>query len=433
MTKIQPRIAIFYPFPGLAGAHYLRGAAELMAERGYQVDIYTQGRERYPSALFRTGAIREIVDHPGVVEDAPVRVPAWADGVLRRYYRGLVARILRPAWRRFVFPRQLRKKRTAGYVCAVGMDDRGIIAAGPIANVLNIPLVYWNLELRFLDEATDSAAVRRKRQEIRWCKQAVLTISQDRWRAKALAEENGLDETQIALVPIASLGAAQRRRSNYLRARLGIAQGRKIVLCTGGFAWWTHTLEIVRAAPTWPMDYVLVVHSLTRKTDVTDYMKLVTDSADGVHSIVSFDPVSSEDYQNVVDSADIGLAWYHIWDPVSHRLNKNMLFMGHSSGKLADYLKSGLPVVVNKSLGPSELIEEYRCGISVQEPGQLGTALRRILDEYDSCAANAVRCFNERLELRRNFTKVLDRIEAAIQPALQRVRSDASPAMRVHL
>jgi glycosyltransferase involved in cell wall biosynthesis len=313
------------------------------------------------------------------------------------------------------------------------MDDRGIIAAGPIANVLNIPLVYWNLELRFLDEATDSAAVRRKRQEIRWCKQAVLTISQDRWRAKALAEENGLDETQIALVPIASLGAAQRRRSNYLRARLGIAQGRKIVLCTGGFAWWTHTLEIVRAAPTWPMDYVLVVHSLTRKTDVTDYMKLVTDSADGVHSIVSFDPVSSEDYQNVVDSADIGLAWYHIWDPVSHRLNKNMLFMGHSSGKLADYLKSGLPVVVNKSLGPSELIEEYRCGISVQEPGQLGTALRRILDEYDSCAANAVRCFNERLELRRNFTKVLDRIEAAIQPALQRVRSDASPAMRVHL
>jgi len=341
-----------------------------------------------------------------------IRTPYWTFGKGGRLYRWLFSKY-RLLWWQVSFRSKLHNHHaTLPYVCFIGMDPEGLVAAVSSAKMLNVPVIYWSLELLFADEITDLTRQSLKQKEIHHSRLAYFTIVQDKWRASALIQENGLDASRVLCVPNARAGQARRAKTTFLHHRFGIEKGRKIVLCTGGLAWWNMSQEIVSAATYWPDEYVLVMQSVIHGPS-SEYVKRLLQLADPNHVVVSLDPVSPNQYFEMVDSADVGLALYNPYPPdANSKISKNHALIGYSSGKLSDYLFSCLPVIVNSALGPRDLVATYECGVCVSDVREIGEALQRIFEDYERYSSNAGRCFTEKLELKRNFEPVIERIDA---------------------
>jgi glycosyltransferase involved in cell wall biosynthesis len=311
----------------------------------------------------------------------------------------------------------LRKRHASQpYACFIGMDPEGLISAAPLAKMLNIPLLYWSLELLFSSEITTQEKKQIKNQEITYSKQANFTIVQDPWRGQALIDENGLQLPRMQYVPNAPRGIARRKKSDYLHRCLNIDPGRKIILCAGTIDYWSMGIEIITAANNWPDDFVLVLQSRIRKDSwAGDYGKKIISLADPKKVVISYDPVPQADYRKFVDSADVGLAFYRSQEPQkttdSTTTGENIRLMGLSSGKIAGYLFSGLPVIVNDAIiGPKELVKSTDCGICVSHPNEIKEALEIIFYCYDWYVENACKCFEQNLELEKHFSPVISQI-----------------------
>jgi glycosyltransferase involved in cell wall biosynthesis len=174
------------------------------------------------------------------------------------------------------------------------------------------------------------------------------------------------------------------------------------------------SLELVKSAADWPEKYILVMQSHTPRSGYWSqaYLNEVVRATDPKRVIISFDPVSPSDFRTMLDSADVGLAFYTPQASIDSTQGRNVHLMGFSSGKFANYLYCGLPVVVNDAgVGPNNVVEKWGCGFSVNTSEQIRTALNSIFSSYDTYSENAIRCFNQELELGSRFQDVIDRID----------------------
>ncbi len=170
--------------------------------------------------------------------------------------------------------------------------------------------------------------------------------------------------------------------------------------------------EIIEAAVDWPDGYVLVMQSRQKYQKNNQYRNMVLQKAMPPKIYVLQEPVSSDQFKVLVQSADVGLALYQDKPPGSlSKPDRNLVLMGMASGKLSDYLQAGLPVIVNQVLGPRELVKSHRCGICVSSPDEMVKALKEIFEQYDYFSANACRCFDETLEFGKFFSSVIDQLE----------------------
>jgi glycosyltransferase involved in cell wall biosynthesis len=232
-----------------------------------------------------------------------------------------------------------------------------------------------------------------------------------------LIEENGIDPTRIFYVPNAPSGRARREKSDYLQKRLNVPLDAKVILYAGNISRWSMSAEIVKATAGWPNEYVLVIQSRTPKYFWRDkYLEKVIELADPKKVIISFEPVPQSEFRSFVDSADVGLAFYEpYFSQGCTTEGENIRLMGLSSGKIANYLYSGLPIIVNDVvIGPKEIVQSSNCGICVRHATDIKGALALIFDKYDLYVGNACRCFDQTLELEKHFTPVIDHLESYI-------------------
>ena len=99
-------------------------------------------------------------------------------------------------------------------------------------------------------------------------------------------------------------------------------------------------------------------------------------------------------------SATIGVALYDA-STVNNRL------MGTASGKVALYMKNGLPVIATRESG-LEWIEQERCGILVSSVDEIRHAADRIWADYDRYVLNVRRCYDASLDFNRCFQPVAE-------------------------
>lgn len=415
--KPNKRIAIFYPWGNLGAFTHLRDAIVLLVEHGYAVDLFTQSDVSRPApgldlpgfTLFnRPEASLFCIDH------YPWFVRRFHKG--RRFGAWLEMNLIRPM-KRPAFHSFLRERHASqAYTCFIGMDPQGLVSAEPLAKMLSVPLIYWSLELMFKEELISSEQNDLKSREINASRQTAFTIVQDEWRGRALIAENGLEPSRILYVPNAPRGQARRQKSDYLHRRLNISPDRTVILYTGNFDRWTMAAEIVAVTADWPDNYVLVMQSpsASQSGHLDKYMNDLLKLVDPKKVIISFDPVPQSDFRCFVDSADIGLAFYRsATKQYSTMHGKNIFLMGLSSGKIAGYLRSGLPIIVNDAvIGPGELVKTALCGICLEKPEEIKDAVALICDNYDWYTANACRCFDQQLELERQFSLVIKQLDA---------------------
>jgi hypothetical protein len=412
------RIGIVYPRANVDTVPSLVGAVEVLAEAGHEVHLFTYATAGQPLPSFSASSIKlrplgieGLAEYSTAGLRSAVKRASWLPGVARaplaRTYRVLGAGLATSS-RLAARARSAVAEREPAFDCVIGVDPDGLALAHSIAH--GAPLGYFSLELLLSYELSTPVDRQLKAQERELSQQAAFVIIQDEARGRLLAEDNNLPWDRLVLVPNAPPGPARRQAGRYWHKRFDLPEDARVVIHAGSLGDWTGVEGIVESVSDWPEPWVLVVHT-RYDAESTAYVERLRARADSNRVFLSLKPVPRQDYDALIDGADVGLGFY-IPDPSSAFTQRNLLTLGLSSGKLAYYLRAGLPVIVNRDASIADDVDAHGMGVAVSDVHEVAHAIRTIESDYDSFSRNALKFFEEHLDFRRAFAEVIRRVEA---------------------
>jgi glycosyltransferase involved in cell wall biosynthesis len=410
------RIGIVYARANIDTVPSLVGAAQVFAEHGYEVDVFTVLQAGQPAPEFSSPRIhvrslgldglaeRSTTGLRGAVKRAGW-LPHAARAPLLRGYQVFGAGLAYGS-RVVARARSAVEERAEPFACVIGVDPDGLALAQSFAH--GAPLAYYSLELLLSYELSTAAERQLKAHERHLSQRAAFVVVQDEARGRLLADDDAIPWEKVVQVPNSPLGPARRRASRYWHSRFNLPSEARVVVHSGSLGDWTGIEPIVDSAADWPEPWVLVIHT-RYAAESSAYVDDLRKRADPRRVRFSLSPVPRHDYDALIDAADVGLAFY-VPSGGSSFTQRNVQTIGFSSGKLAYYLRAGLPVIVNRAASIAEVVEINGCGVAVANAAEIGHALGRIEGEYETLGARACAFFDERLDFRRAFEEVIRRV-----------------------
>ena len=229
-------------------------------------------------------------------------------------------------------------------------------------------------------------------------------IAHDKERARFVADALCLPVERFSLLPNAPRGGSFRKKTKFISEKLGIPSGTRIALHFGGVGPYFDLLRVVESVRNWPAGWCFVLHTSSR-AELDPYMRSLRERADTQRVFFSLDPVSSSAVEEFVASADVGIATYSV-DTLGYRA----ILMGLASGKVAQYLQCGLPVVSSDIPSLRRYLTAFDCGVCVPEPNAIGAAIGQIENRYEAFQRNAFRCYEELLNPDPACSTIADKI-----------------------
>jgi SAM-dependent methyltransferase len=264
---------------------------------------------------------------------------------------------------------------------AIAFDPQGFVLCRKM--LPKIRPFYYSLELYLQNDHRGLSYPDEIRQlERQQVKDALGLIIQSCEKESLFREDYGLPAaTPAFILPVTYRGGSVKRRSRYLQEKYAIPAGKKIALHLGSIAEWFACIEIATAFRN-QADWVLFFHGypdphyLKRLEEVihTQDLKNVLISRE------TFDVLEAVD--KIVASSDIGIAWYN-------DISAGFRTAGQSSGKIAAYLRLGLPVIAKSYPSTQCAIVEPGCGFCVDRPKDIPGVLPSLVSEYDTLSGNA--------------------------------------------
>ncbi|HEY2595228.1 MAG TPA: glycosyltransferase [Chloroflexota bacterium] len=412
------RLAIVYPRANLDTVPSLIGAAEQLAEAGHEVDVLTYRQAGQPDPAFaapnirlRSLGVEGLADLSTAGLRGAVKRVGWLPSVARaplvRTYNVLGAGLAGGS-RLAARARGAVAERETPYGCVIGVDPDGLRLAHEVSR--GAPLGYYSLELLLSYELSTPSERQLKAHERALSRQAAFVIVQDEQRGRLLAEDNALDWSRVVLVPNAPAGPARRRPDRYWHARFDLPESARVVVHSGSLGDWTGIEAIVDSVANWPDGWVLVIHTRF-DAESSAYVEGLRARADARRVYFSLKPVPRQEYDPLIDGADVGLAFY-VTQGGSAFTQRNVQTIGLSSGKLAYYLRAGLPVIVNRASSIAEVVERDDLGVAVDGAPGIAAALQQVADAYDRYSAGALSFFDQHLDFTRAFGEVVRRVDA---------------------
>jgi glycosyltransferase involved in cell wall biosynthesis len=414
--KTGRNIAIFFWEGYLGVAPSMINCIRVFSEAGYEVDVITRyaGYEyaqppRFPAnvrILFFPLSHSPRAKQDGV-DTSLDSIPQSKTFRIRELLPSPLRRVLRK-WvddMHFILERLqfirfgLRFLEKRHYACLIGVDTEGLISATAVGLLKKVPVLYWSLEITFLNDLNDWKKRMFKRLERICHRKALLTIIQDEERAQSLMTENGVN-SEVAIVPNGPLGPRPQISSDHFQRKFDIPSSQRIILHTGMINPAALSLELASVASTWPDTWTLILHERVKREPSHPYLKRVQKAGDD-RVRLSLDPVPYDELDFLISSGHIGIVAY------DKKLGPNFSLMTTASGKLGHYLRCGLPVVCIDLPGLSETMSKYHCGLVVEDLQDVGQAIESIFRHYDFYEANAVKCYEEVYEFSVHFRQVL--------------------------
>ncbi|RPI74893.1 MAG: hypothetical protein EHM45_16735 [Desulfobacteraceae bacterium] len=286
-------------------------------------------------------------------------------------------------------------ERKKTYEWLVGFDPHGLIRAACLSRVWNTPFIYHSLEL--YDREDDL-----KRLERSFSKQALLAITQDRARADILAGLNAIDRDRIAVLYNTTLDPVVPEKKDYFRNKFALTAETVVVLAIGTLLP-EHGIDLfLQTAPNWPNRFALVLHGwIPDKTFAGRIQDRIAEYPRRLFLSTDILPPAAKSI--AFQSADIGLVYYA-------PINTNFIYAGGSAGKIFDFMRAGVPMLVNHSPGMPELIEDNGCGKIFREIREIGALLPEITKHYAVLRENALKS-----HAKYDFAESYDRIMATIR------------------
>ncbi len=263
------------------------------------------------------------------------------------------------------------------YALLISFQAEELIASGLVNIIYKIPFVYFSLEIVDFDQIKTIKDKIKKYFEIFFNKRASFTVIQDEIRKRLIKQVNSLDESHLFCIPNSYIGTL-KGKTTYLRDKYKISSDKIIILYAGGIEAWAIDRTLIESVCEWDNKYILVLHGWSRD----GYLQTLNSYIDKINTpkkkiYISLGILNEEEYGELVTSADIGLVWYKI------ELPNNVAKMGLSSGKLASFLRCGLPVIVPSYLeGLNEMIPKYQFGILANSESEIKNAAVSIMENY---------------------------------------------------
>jgi len=242
------------------------------------------------------------------------------------------------------------------------------------------PGIYFSLEATPCDEETSWLYRRLNRLEARFVARTnPLVIAQSPARAGLVQP----DATRHVLLPVTSDGDSLPP-STWLRERHGIQPWQRVLVIAGGLGVDQLTPEIVRATARWDESLVLVLHSASGLYP-PELAALARDPAISPRVRLSSDHFTIKEAEcRIYAGADLGIVYYR-------DLGFNFRHTAYSSGKLAAFLRAGVPVIV-PPFGEFEnavRVHGYGACADVERIGEVALRLLERRDELREAARHA--------------------------------------------
>lgn len=261
----------------------------------------------------------------------------------------------------------------------MGGDDGGCYLLNIFHRLFKARYVNFLLEYPDIDDPS----------QLKRIENADMLITHDHWHSGFLKQHCKLEGKKILYLPNASYTEEFRGTSDYLSKRLGIDKEKVILLHSGGLDTMFMCKELAESAKDWSKEKVLVFHT-SHKVEKDPYYISMMQALKGQNNVLfSMKPVPNDELDELVASATIGVALYSVGE-LSYRAE----YMGVAAGKIGNYLKCGIPVIVNR-LPSLSYIEDFKCGILVDNINDIDTACDKILAHYEEFQEGAYRCYKE--------------------------------------
>ena len=382
-TRPTEKIIVVFPPPYMDSSPGMGSLVERLADEGSEVYVLMGSSVGYGRPSFANERVHLMPVRARSERKVPARFFPLSVLLAGRALR--LARRIRPTW-------------------VIGALPTGLLGAMTAAWASGAKGIYFSLELYPSAESKGLSSRVLKLLE-KWANRAAeYTIIQDMYRGRQLIDDHKLEARTVLELPNSRGGQAANGQSDYLQRRFRIAGGDRVVLYAGGIAEWSESADLVESALNWPSDWHLVLHSPQIRAN-DPYIAGLQKKSNNGKVLFSLEPLAQAQMDELTSSADIGLALYK----GGFGLNNNLI--GHSAGKICQYLRCGLPVVVSDLPSLRAWIENYQCGICVQGPGQVQGAIEKIFAKYGQYQRNARRCFKELLGPERYLDTIIERLK----------------------
>lgn len=368
------RVALFMPYGYLPISTSVLNTARAWAAHGVDVEVFARASDAFEMPALETSAIS--VHSVEVSHKARLKPLAFAYAAMRDANR-------RP------------------YMCAVGFDQGGLLAAAGVALRDRCPYVYHSLEILLRDQVHGARARLVRAMEVPCARHAALVVTQDAPRAQLLIDDLGLRSDRLSIVPNTPFGAFAGKRSDYLRHKFGIPQAERIVLLSGSLIPEHMALDVIESARDWPAGFVLAVHGWVPDPTYEAALRQAAARLPG-RVYVSFDVLPMDRVDELYSSADIGLAVYR---PV----DRNFIYIGAAAGKVFGYMRVGTPTIASDLPGMDEIVGRTGSGAVVHDVHEIPQLLVEIGEQFEVYSQAASRAFR-RYEFSRHYARVIARL-----------------------
>lgn len=347
------RIILLLRVPFIDKIPSLKTLVVYLASKGYLITIISSFSGQYPSLVFKSENINVIL-----VSERKHRLETPTS--IKLFFTCLIHIIKqRPTW-------------------LIAGDGAAASLLCTISRF--VPINYIDFLLEYPEPGN--------RNEHKSMERAKLIITHDKWHRDFIRKHFNLDKEKFLLLPNASHTPPYNKSSDYLARKLNVVD-KKIILHSGGLGEWFCCKELAQATKNWDDDTILVFHT-SHHVEETSYYQEMTAALIGQQNVVfSTTPVSNEELDALVASAYIGIALYSV-----PKLGFRAENMGLAAGKIGNYLKCRVPVIATR-LPSLSYIEDYQCGILVDDVSQIKDAIQCISSNHSLYAINAHRCYNE--------------------------------------
>ncbi|MEQ9362916.1 MAG: hypothetical protein RIF32_01655 [Leptospirales bacterium] len=237
----------------------------------------------------------------------------------------------------------------------------------------------------------------------------IFSVVQDQPREAALRREFDFVDRTI-LLPNSYIGFDDDS-SHFASERFGIPADKKIVLYSGaverGFG--RQFFELAREIGD---EFVLFVNAYSRDGYLETLRGELAEDIRNGRLVLNETLLSDQEYAKLVKSSRICLAWYGPPDPG----DENMYYLGLSSGKMNRYLACGRPVIVpDYYFGYERLMREAGIGIACSNVSELASAILKIEANYKDYRGRVRRFFEAELDFEKRFQEVLAELNKRVR------------------
>lgn len=404
----KERIAfIIYNYP-LGVSSMIINSIKMFTEKGFQTDIYTNYRN------FDTSPIDLPNTHILIFDDRKKSI------ILKcyRYAFGLSGNLLAPVikWIStdlslglffndiYRFSKWLRKNLSEKkYRFIIPVEHYSLLCLSRVKEEKRV--LYFNMEL--LDWNRQNSPITKnklilKRLEFREIQKISHTVVPSPLRKNIFSQINAVDRDKIHILPVASMGPAIEKKSNFFRNRFSISDSDRIVIYSGNFKPWAKCLEIIQSIRYWPKGYVLIMHTWNEDAIQTKYFQEMKNQAIGLPVYFSWEYIEYKELALALSSADIGLAFYE-------EIDDNFSEILFSSNKIAEYLKAGLPIICSDFPSLKRFVDRYHIGIALSVVDIL-QGIIIIGDKLEYYRRNALVCYEQIYRFESYFDHFFDDI-----------------------